>query len=418
MKRRMSALLLVLLLCGCSARTEAVGEAEEQEMQTETVQEESPPAPAEQTVSVDILTVEGNLATIRMDGQLNYDSICLQGLGEAGELTICIDGEKVYKQESGLGNRWCYVGPQDADTLTIQLPEGSSLEQFGLPEPTEKGKSRLSAYLPYSSYTDDMLSDGFLGLLDELTVNVGCYWRADGSLEIKNGLPEMLATIRAAYPELTIYCTINPKQGGAAAIMTEKARQTLVDSILSFCDENEMDGVDIDWEFPEEDQWDEFSQLIVQLSQTLSSTDKNLSVAFYPQDVILSPEAMKAIQKVNVMAYDQFDEQGRHSTYETAVASIDYFLTLGFEAKQLSLGIPAYGRPLSGEAQWSLYYEYAEQLAYGQNQIGDSYFNSPQLVQDKAVFARESKLQGIFLYHLACDDSSHSLTAAASQVLK
>lgn len=418
MKRTMLVLLLVLLLCGCSVRTEAAVEAEEKKLPAEEIQEESAPEPLAQPVAQDSITVEGNVATICLGGRQSYDSICLQGLSEAGELTICIAGEERYKQENESTDRWCYIGHQDADMITVQLPEGCSLAQFDLSEPVKGKNSRLSAYLPYSSYTDTMLSDGSLDLLDELTINVGCYWQADGTLEIKSGLPEMLHEIQAAFPELTIYCTINPNHGGAAAIMTEDARQTLIDSMLNFCDENDIDGVDIDWEFPAEDQRDEFSALIVSLSEALSSADRSLSLAFYPEDVILSPEAIKAIHKVNVMAYDQFDKQGRHSTYETALDSIDYFLTLGFEPEQLSLGIPAYGRPLSGGAQWPLYNEYAEQLAYGQNMIGDSYFNSTQLVQDKAILARESGLQGLFLYHLACDDSTYSLTAAAALALK
>ena len=418
MKRTTLTLLLALLLCGCSARTELTVETEEKELPVEETQSESAPEPPAQPFAQDSITVEGNIATIRLGGQQSYDSICLQGLSKAGELMICIDEEEIYMQENGSVDRWCYIGEQDADTITVQLPEGCSLDQFGLSEPSKDENSRLSAYLPYSFYTDTMLSDGSLEFLNELTINVGCYWRADGTLEVKNGLKETIHAIQAAYPELTIYCTINPKQGGAAAIMTEDARQTLTDSMLNFCDETEIDGVDIDWEFPAEDQWDEFSALIVSLSEALSSADRSLSLAFYPEDVILSPEAVKAIHKVNVMAYDQFDEQGRHSTYETADDAIDYFLTLGFEAEQLSLGIPAYGRPLSGEAQWPLYYEYTEQLACGQNLIGDSYFNSTPLAQDKAIFARESGLQGIFLYHLACDDQTHSLTTAAAQALK
>ena len=201
--------------------------------------------------------------------------------------------------------------------------------------------------------------------------------------------------------------------------MNAEIRQKLVQSMVDFCTEQNLAGVDIDWEFPAEDQWDEFSDLIVELSSALSSSGKRLSLAFYPEDVNLSSEAIKAIHKVNVMAYDQFDEQGRHSTYETALDSIDYFLSLGFEAEQLSLGIPAYGRPLSGEAVWPLYTDYADQLIGGINLLNDNYFNSPQLAQDKTLLARQEGLQGVFLYHLGCDSyNENSLTLACSEVLQ
>ena len=99
--------------------------------------------------------------------------------------------------------------------------------------------------------------------------------------------------------------------------------------------------------------------------------------------------------------------------------SIDYFCSIGFETSQLSLGIPAYGRPLSAEAVWPDYIDYADQLADGTNLLNGNYFNSQQLAQDKALFARESALQGVFLYHLASDaEGELSLTTACAEVLK
>ena len=119
------------------------------------------------------------------------------------------------------------------------------------------------------------------------------------------------------------------------------------------------------------------------------------------------------------MSYDQFDELGRHSTYQAALDSIDYFLSLGFDAAQLSLGIPAYGRPLSGEAAWPLYADYAAQLCDGTNLLDNSYFNSPQLAQDKSLLARQEGLQGVFLYHLGCDRyDENSLILACADVLQ
>ena len=422
MKTRLTALFLALLLCGCSSRTELP--AEEDTVSEEIPAVESPQATQMQPIAPppevkDIMTIDGNTATITLGGTHSFDGLYLQGLGSEIDLNISINSEEIYAQESS-SERWCWLGAQNADSINITLTEGSSIDtQFKLSAPAKSSQSRLSAYLPHSSYSEQILNSEALSLLDELTVNTGCYWLADGSLEIKQTLPSIIDSIQTAYPDLDIYCTINPKKGGAAALMTAESRQILIRSMLDFCREYNIQGVDIDWEFPAEDQWDEFSLLITELSHALSEESRSLSLAFYPEGISLSSDAVKAIHKVNVMAYDQFDEQGRHSTYATAAKAIDYFLSIGFDAEQLCLGIPAYGRPLSGEAAWPLYMDYAEQLADGSNLLDSNYFNSPQLAQDKTLLAREEGLQGVFLYHLGCDSrNDKSLVLACSEVLE
>lgn len=295
------------------------------------------------------------------------------------------------------------------------------IEQEEIPqEPvTEEEPCRLSAYLPLNAYSEDLLHSGLMEQLDSLTVNVGCYWRADGTLEIKDGLLSTLQAIETAHPDLQISCTINPKNGAAAAIDTAEERTVLVGNMLTFCEEQQLDGVDIDWEFPQDtQQWSDFSALIVELSEALSSEDRSLSLAFYPEDVNLSAEAIKAVHSVHIMAYDQFDEQGYHSTYEGAEEAITYFKSLGFAEEQLILGIPAYGRPLDGSAQWPLYCDHAAQLSDGTDLLGNNYFNSPQTAAKKAELACQQKLQGVFLYHLGCDSHDDSaLTKALRDTL-
>jgi len=282
----------------------------------------------------------------------------------------------------------------------------------------EKKNTILSAYLPLNACSDTVIDSPLLTQLDKLTVNVGCYWKADSSLEVKDTLPFILEHLKETQPDLSISCTINPKNGAAAAIDSPEERKLLVENMLAFCEKYELAGVDIDWEFPQGNEWEDFNLLIIELSEALSQTNRSLSLAFYPENVNLSEEAIKAVHSVHVMAYDQFDEQGYHSTYESAEEAIVYFTGLGFQEEQLILGIPAYGRPLSGAAQWPLYCDYAPQLADGTDLLGENYFNSPQTAARKAAFAHEKGLQGVFLYHLGCDSHDEwSLTRAIREVL-
>ena len=90
---------------------------------------------------------------------------------------------------------------------------------------------------------------------------------------------------------------------------------------------------------------------------------------------------------------------------------------MGFSSDQLILGIPAYGRPLDGSAQWLLYRDIDPDTISPDdpNLAGNFWFNSPQLVRQKADFARKEQLAGVMLYHLLCDRTdSKSLTLCLS----
>lgn len=368
------------------------------------------------------LELKGNtVVEISWPENRSMDRILLEGTDLNGTISISNKDKILYSQELSSDSHWCYIGGQNTDSLTISLTGDTSLSEISVPAPVESSKTKLCAYLPYTYFSDRMLTDGSLAALDELTIHVGCYWKGDGSLEVKDGLTDVISKIRTAYPQLKIYCTINPKAGGAAAITSLEKRNILIENMIRFCQEQQLNGVDIDWEFPAEDQWDDFSALLSQLGNELDGLDMKLSAAFYPENITLSSNAVAALSKVNVMAYDLFDENGFHSTYQSAVDSIRYFLDMGFSPRQLSLGIPAYGRPLSGEAQWPYYCDFADQLIDGSSLLGNNYFNSPQLAQDKTVLAEESELHSVFLYHLGSDlpgSDSRSLSAAIRQVIE
>lgn len=302
------------------------------------------------------------------------------------------------------------------EVVEVLPPEPVKEEPAAVPE--EAIPCQLNAYLPLNACSDAVLNSPLLTQLDGVTVNVGCYWRADATLELKERLPVVLEHLKTTQPDLKLFCTINPKNGAAAAIDSAEERSLLVENMLDFCDSYDLDGVDIDWEFPQGKEWEDFSALIVELSQALAQEDRSLSLAFYPEDVNLSAEAIKAAHSIHVMAYDQFDEEGYHSTYQSAENAIAYFTALGFEEEQLILGIPAYGRPLDAAAQWPLYCDYAAQLADGTDLLGENYFNSPQTAAKKALLAQEQGLKGVFLYHLACDSQDElSLTRAIRKAL-
>ena len=69
------------------------------------------------------------------------------------------------------------------------------------------------------------------------------------------------------------------------------------------------------------------------------------------------------------------------------------------------LGIPAYGRPLDGSAQWVFYKDIDPESISGENPdlVGDISFNSAATAAQKTQYALEQNLSGVMVYQLLCD---------------
>lgn len=265
------------------------------------------------------------------------------------------------------------------------------------------------AYLPVSSALDDVTPYAEnIALLDYLILNTGVYWNENRELEVSQAFSLVADTLSE---QTELWCTINPKgelirsETAGDTIDTSEERQALAEKIADFAVKQNLSGIDIDWEFPLESEWEDFSAFLVTLSNTLEDISVEISLALYPHDIYLNDEAIAAIDRIHVMAYDQFDQNGYHSTMQTAKDSINYFLSLGFSSQQLFLGIPAYGRPLDASAQWIFYSEIDPSAVPSDNPnlIGDVFFNGTELAAEKAQYAEKQELGGVMLYHLLCD---------------
>lgn len=312
---------------------------------------------------------------------------------------------------------------ETSDEKPDKLPDDSQSESTA--QLTEAAASpQLCAYLPVSSLPEDAAAAlepyrQSISSLDYLILNTGVYWAADGTLEVS---PAFSQTAKLLSGQTKLWATVNPKgalvrEGSAgSSIATEQQRQTLCQNILKLCREYSLDGIDIDWEFPQEEEWDSFSLLLVQLKQLLSSQPQPiaLSVALYPQQNQLNAEAMQALDRIHLMAYDQFDQQGFHSTLQTAQEAVEQLLQQGADARQLSLGIPAYGRPLDASAQWVFYKDIPQDISRENPDLdGEIFFNSAATAVAKTQFACDSKLGGVMLYHLLCDRTDEDSLIAA-----
>ncbi|MEU8263023.1 glycosyl hydrolase family 18 protein [Micromonospora sp. NPDC048999] len=124
------------------------------------------------------------------------------------------------------------------------------------------------------------------------------------------------------------------------------ARGAFVNNVVNFVNQYGLDGVDIDWEYPDPGaSANNYSQLMQQLSSALHSRGKLLTAAvvsegYYVQGV---PTAVFGyVDWLNIMAYDGGSP---HANYDWSINSVNGWKSRGLPAGKAVLGVPFYSRP-------------------------------------------------------------------------
>jgi len=123
------------------------------------------------------------------------------------------------------------------------------------------------------------------------------------------------------------------------------SRTSFVKNLMKVVAENKFDGVDMDWEYPDEGA---SSQNFLALMQELrAALPKDLlltaAVAALGQHAMGIPtESFNLMDFVNLMAYD--DTGPQHSSFAYAESSLNFWLERGLPPEKAVLGVPFYGR--------------------------------------------------------------------------
>ncbi len=195
---------------------------------------------------------------------------------------------------------------------------------------------------------------------------------------------------------------------------TAAGRTNFIKSIMTVVRANNLDGVDMDWEYPTTSDGTDitFTALMKELSDTLHRDGRYyLSAAITAgkyaggaRDAIKN-EIFPYVDFFNIMAYDDFSTTTpyrHHSDYTLATVCLNYWLTTrGMPAGKAILGIPAYGRP-SGITQTNTVLTYKGILAQAGNPQLDSaivtaggftnytiYYNGQYTTKRKAKLAKD-----------------------------
>lgn len=193
-------------------------------------------------------------------------------------------------------------------------------------------------------------------------------------------------------------------QGFARMVADPQARKKFEDNLLAFGLAHALDGVDFDWEFPEnEAQFAGYTALLQEVKTAFQPHEMLISMALSADGDLTRPLYQYA-DRIHVMSYDH---EGLHSTYDQAVQDMNYFVDSGFARPKLMLGVPFYGREIASPDNEFTYAELIQKYHPAPNldQVNGIYFNGMDTIQRKTCYARSNGFGGIMIWELGQDSA-------------
>jgi GH18 family chitinase len=127
---------------------------------------------------------------------------------------------------------------------------------------------------------------------------------------------------------------------------SSNGRTTFVNSLINLVNQYNLDGVDIDWEYPDPGaEGDNYTLLMRQLGDALHSRGKILTAAVVSEGGTangVQPAVFGIVDWLNIMAYDGGSP---HANYDWSINAVNFWKGRGLPASKAVLGVPFYSRP-------------------------------------------------------------------------
>lgn len=189
-----------------------------------------------------------------------------------------------------------------------------------------------------------------------------------------------LHSLKAINPNLKILISIGgwgKSNGFSDAALTEESRATFVASAIAYLEENQLDGIDLDWEYPAQpgagnihrsEDTQNFTLMLRDLRAALDQIGERdethylLTIATAANERYLSLTQMDQAQQyldfINIMTYDFAGGWSDSTAHQanlypsttsqgssiSASESVDWHVAAGIPIEKLVLGVPFYGR--------------------------------------------------------------------------
>ena len=228
---------------------------------------------------------------------------------------------------------------------------------------------------------------------------------ADGELPSPPVKPDVLRKLhefkRAADCRLLICVGGAGRSAGFARLATnDAARRRFINSLLAACRSHGFDGVDYDWEHPQDAA--ETAAYVRLLAETRAAFQKPQLLVTVAQAAWqdLGKPAYAAVDRVHLMSYDHDFPQ---ATLEKSKADVDRLIRWGCPPEKIVLGVPFYGRNRRRRARTYRELISTRRPAADLDQLDGYAFNGRTTIQAKIDLALDRRLGGLMIWELGQD---------------
>ena len=263
---------------------------------------------------------------------------------------------------------------------------------------------------------------------------------------VKVDRPQRLAAIAALKqknPHLKVLLSVGGWGSGRFSEMAADAglRAKFAKDCRRVVKQYNLDGIDIDWEYPtvnaagissSENDTENFTLLMRDIRKAVGKKKLLTLATVCDAKYIDFPAIMPFVDFVNIMAYDMAMGIAKHHSplftsentlHLSAANSIDAHLAAGVPAHKLVLGVPFYGRGNNEFRQSESYsrmpallegfaekWDEVAQASYIANAKGEFVFGyeTPRSLAAKCRYAKEKGLKGIMFWEYS-GDTSHNI---------
>ena len=205
-----------------------------------------------------------------------------------------------------------------------------------------------------------------------------------------------------------------------AVAANDELRIKLVENVRQMINNYDLDGLELDWEFPYQYSIADYERLVLDLKTALHQDGKELTAALNgawsstegPEpSMVLTDNCLHSFDFINVMAYDINNDE--HSPLWFTETSIDYWLNRGVAAEDIVIGMPLYARP-----SWMQYRHLVELdpdnafLNYVPTTPLASYYNGLNILREKTIVAL-SRAGGVMLFDVNEDTLDEATSVVA-----
>ncbi len=243
---------------------------------------------------------------------------------------------------------------------------------------------------------------------------------ADGKLNLKDiELPQLdeLAKKKAKHGFRLLLCVggWGRSEHFAKVAADQGLRRVFVGELVKFADQHKLDGIDLDWEHPEnEAESKSYAVLMKDLKAGLGP--KRLVTAALAGWQSLPKEGWETLDRLHLMAYDRPKE---HSTYEGALEDVASAVKQGMPLAKIAMGVPFYGRKIAAHNDSMTTAELMTKFKVksSEDTVDGYYFNNVDTLTKKAKYARDNGLGGIMVWEMSQDLPGAPLMSALKKSL-